>query len=416
MIAAVVALVASAATRRHRRPAPARRRAPRALRDAHRARGQRQPVDALESEANARAPRAAAPSRPRSRRCCATCDRELDRLGAQRHRARAGHPAALRRLPAADRGGVRADASARLRARRGARRRRRLRRASATGLRAAAERQPRARRPHGPDLLDRHDRRDDRSPSFGLTALLALLDRAGRRRLRDDELQRARVRGLAHRAAEPRAVRAADRRGARPPASPPSSRSSTSTTSSRSTTRSATPPATACSRSAASACGTRCAPADTVARLGGDEFAILALGAGDPDALVDRLFDVLAAPVMLEGKRLHLRASIGIATTESGDDLLRNADLAMYAAKAAGTNRFAVFTDDMHVHAAGAAGPPRAARAGDRERGAGPALPADRRPRPRPRRRLRGAGALAASRRAACSARASSSRWPRRPG
>src|SRR5690606_1833177 len=64
-----------------------------------------------------------------------------------------------------------------------------------------------------------------------------------------------------------------------------------------------------------------------------------------------RLFDVLAAPVMLEGKRLYLRASVGIASTESGCDLLRNADLAMYAAKASGTNRFAVFTDDLHVHA-----------------------------------------------------------------
>jgi EAL domain-containing protein (putative c-di-GMP-specific phosphodiesterase class I) len=55
--------------------------------------------------------------------------------------------------------------------------------------------------------------------------------------------------------------------------------------------------------------------------------------------------------VMLEGKRLHLRASIGIATTEAGDDLLRNADLAMYAAKAGGTNRCAIFTNDMHVNA-----------------------------------------------------------------
>ena len=90
---------------------------------------------------------------------------------------------------------------------------------------------------------------------------------------------------------------------------------------------------------------------DTVARLGGDEFAILAPGACDPQVLVDRLFDVLSAPVVLEGKRLHLRASIGIASTESGDDLLRNADLAMYAAKAAGTNRYAVFTADMHINA-----------------------------------------------------------------
>jgi diguanylate cyclase (GGDEF)-like protein len=90
---------------------------------------------------------------------------------------------------------------------------------------------------------------------------------------------------------------------------------------------------------------------DTVARLGGDEFAVLALGAYDAQTLVDRLFDVLSAPVPLEGKRLHLRASVGIASTDSGDELLRNADLAMYAAKAAGTNRYAVFTDDMHVHA-----------------------------------------------------------------
>src|SRR3954451_21649227 len=90
---------------------------------------------------------------------------------------------------------------------------------------------------------------------------------------------------------------------------------------------------------------------DTVARLGGDEFAVLAVDAGDPAALVTRLFDVLVAPVMLEGKRLHLRASIGIAGTDAGPDLLRKAELAMYAAKATGTNRFAIFTADMHVHA-----------------------------------------------------------------
>jgi EAL domain-containing protein (putative c-di-GMP-specific phosphodiesterase class I) len=66
---------------------------------------------------------------------------------------------------------------------------------------------------------------------------------------------------------------------------------------------------------------------------------------------VARLFDVLAAPVMLEGKRLHLRASIGIAATDTGDELLRNADLAMYAAKAAGTNRSAFFTEDLHTNA-----------------------------------------------------------------
>ncbi|MDA0160687.1 EAL domain-containing protein [Solirubrobacter ginsenosidimutans] len=90
---------------------------------------------------------------------------------------------------------------------------------------------------------------------------------------------------------------------------------------------------------------------DMVARLGGDEFAILAREVSEIDAFVDRIFSVLAGPVMLEGKRLHLRASIGIATTAAGPDLLRNADLAMYAAKAAGTNRCALFTEDMHTHA-----------------------------------------------------------------
>ncbi|HWK27218.1 MAG TPA: EAL domain-containing protein [Solirubrobacter sp.] len=90
---------------------------------------------------------------------------------------------------------------------------------------------------------------------------------------------------------------------------------------------------------------------DVVARLGGDEFAILARGVDDIDTLTARVFDVLAAPVMLEGKRLHLHASVGVATTEAGPDLLRNADLAMYAAKAMGSNRWAIFTRDMHVNA-----------------------------------------------------------------
>jgi EAL domain-containing protein (putative c-di-GMP-specific phosphodiesterase class I) len=88
---------------------------------------------------------------------------------------------------------------------------------------------------------------------------------------------------------------------------------------------------------------------DVVARLGGDEFAVLARGLDDRDAFVDRLFGALAEPVALGGKRLHLRASVGVADT--GADLLRNADLAMYAAKAAGSNRCALFSEDMHVAA-----------------------------------------------------------------
>ncbi|MBE2317784.1 EAL domain-containing protein [Solirubrobacter sp. CPCC 204708] len=184
----------------------------------------------------------------------------------------------------------------------------------------------------------------------GLTALLALLDRAGRRRVREEELQELAftdsLTGLPNRARFENRIaevleggedavvafldlddfkRVNDSLGH------------------------------AAGDRLLEVCGERLRHAlrssDTVARLGGDEFAVLAVGADNPDALVDRLFGVLAAPVMLEGKRLHLRASIGIATTASGSELLRNADLAMYAAKGSGTNRFAVYTADMHVHA-----------------------------------------------------------------
>jgi diguanylate cyclase (GGDEF)-like protein len=88
---------------------------------------------------------------------------------------------------------------------------------------------------------------------------------------------------------------------------------------------------------------------DVVARLGADEFAVLALGLEDREAFVERLFGALAEPVALAGKRLNLRASVGVA--DRGADLLRNADLAMQAAKAAGTNRCAVFSEEMHVAA-----------------------------------------------------------------
>ncbi len=87
---------------------------------------------------------------------------------------------------------------------------------------------------------------------------------------------------------------------------------------------------------------------DVVARLGGDTFAVLALGLEDRDAFVERLFGALAEPVALGGKRLQLRASVGVADT--GADLLRNADLALNAAKA-GSSRCAYFSEEMHVAA-----------------------------------------------------------------
>ncbi|MCL6537566.1 MAG: EAL domain-containing protein [Acidothermus sp.] len=96
-------------------------------------------------------------------------------------------------------------------------------------------------------------------------------------------------------------------------------------------------------------------PGDTVARLGGDEFAILVVGAQAEDVAVDiaqRIQTVLAQPFVLDGREANLGASIGIAVTESGsetaDQLLRNADLAMYRAKASGEGGYVRFRTEMH--------------------------------------------------------------------
>ena len=98
-------------------------------------------------------------------------------------------------------------------------------------------------------------------------------------------------------------------------------------------------------------------PGDTAARLGGDEFAILI---EDEDALdvavsiAGRVQRVLEAPFPLSGKEVFVRASIGIAELHDGDsadDLLRNADVAMYRAKATGKGCFAVYEAQMHVAA-----------------------------------------------------------------
>jgi diguanylate cyclase (GGDEF)-like protein len=93
---------------------------------------------------------------------------------------------------------------------------------------------------------------------------------------------------------------------------------------------------------------------DTVARFGGDEFAILLeeRGAVDANALVERLREAMEPPFLLGGNEVHVHASIGIATAtgaDTADDLLRNADVAMYAAKRAGKGRSEVYRSDMHA-------------------------------------------------------------------
>ncbi len=94
---------------------------------------------------------------------------------------------------------------------------------------------------------------------------------------------------------------------------------------------------------------------DLAARLGGDEFAILLAEAGQEhsaEIVVDRIMASLRAPFMLFGKPLVISVSVGIATAGgspiSADELLRNADVAMYSAKARGKNGFAIFEPAMH--------------------------------------------------------------------
>jgi diguanylate cyclase (GGDEF)-like protein/PAS domain S-box-containing protein len=94
-------------------------------------------------------------------------------------------------------------------------------------------------------------------------------------------------------------------------------------------------------------------PSDTVARLGGDEFAILLEGI-ESDVDVERIASSISAafnrPLLLDGRETESTASIGVACSRSGDDaeqLLRNADIAMYNAKAAGKARLVVFHPHM---------------------------------------------------------------------
>jgi diguanylate cyclase (GGDEF)-like protein/PAS domain S-box-containing protein len=94
---------------------------------------------------------------------------------------------------------------------------------------------------------------------------------------------------------------------------------------------------------------------DTVARLGGDEFAILVEDSPGPDghaAMVERLASAMAQPFILGGTEVQVNASIGVAVTaggESADDLLRNADVAMYTAKRRGKGRSETYQAHMYT-------------------------------------------------------------------
>jgi diguanylate cyclase (GGDEF)-like protein len=103
---------------------------------------------------------------------------------------------------------------------------------------------------------------------------------------------------------------------------------------------------------------------DLVARLGGDEFAVLHCSPGQPQdaaALAQRLVDVVCAPYELQGYRAQVGVSIGIAVAEehgagsapdaatSADQLLKNADMALYRAKVGGRRTWRFFESNMEA-------------------------------------------------------------------
>jgi diguanylate cyclase (GGDEF)-like protein/PAS domain S-box-containing protein len=97
-------------------------------------------------------------------------------------------------------------------------------------------------------------------------------------------------------------------------------------------------------------------PTDTAARFGGDEFAVLLEDVGSAQETADtaeRILESLAAPLRVEGKEVLVRCSLGISIVDSdgtagGDELIRNADAAMYIAKRDGKGGYRLFEPAMH--------------------------------------------------------------------
>jgi diguanylate cyclase (GGDEF)-like protein/PAS domain S-box-containing protein len=94
--------------------------------------------------------------------------------------------------------------------------------------------------------------------------------------------------------------------------------------------------------------------ADAIARIGGDEFAAIfeGVGPGLDASAAERVIEAFALPFLIESSEVFVTASMGMALndsgTESAEDLIRNADLAMYAAKTANKGRYEIFSTDMH--------------------------------------------------------------------
>jgi diguanylate cyclase (GGDEF)-like protein len=96
-------------------------------------------------------------------------------------------------------------------------------------------------------------------------------------------------------------------------------------------------------------------PHDVPARLGGDEFAVLteSAEAGEAEGVAERLVEALEKPFSIDGREISVHTSVGIAYGGKGastaDELLRNADVAMYDAKRGGKRRYAIYAPEMHA-------------------------------------------------------------------
>jgi diguanylate cyclase (GGDEF)-like protein len=103
-----------------------------------------------------------------------------------------------------------------------------------------------------------------------------------------------------------------------------------------------------------------CREDDIAARLGGDEFAVIAMLRDgdlqrDVESLARRLIETISAPDEIDGRPVIVGCSIGIALVpahgERIDEILRNADLALYRSKSEGRNCFQIYTEQMKVEA-----------------------------------------------------------------
>lgn len=99
-------------------------------------------------------------------------------------------------------------------------------------------------------------------------------------------------------------------------------------------------------------------PGVTLARLGGDEFAVLAESCPQvvqAAALAQRMLDAMKEPFVFDGNQLFISASIGISLFPSdalsAEQLLRNADSALFKAKSAGREGYALYTEELTAHA-----------------------------------------------------------------